>query len=322
MNRFYQSLNFNLHPNILLIKLFKPKMKKHTNSIRKTSLALLICAVLASAGSMSSCHKTNNNNNSTADSCIFLFHLHTQIIDSTIGGNSDGMMGGIDSNTTGSMNPWYLDGLNRRIELFIPQFFISNIMLVKSGGGMLTLNNVVLLKGLDSEDYYLCKVPTGTYVSAMFTVGLANSDSNMSPTMMDFITNTNLTGSLLTYNQAFPLEGTMWNGTDYYGMKITGAYDTSAAGTGLNPVPFTFNIPNSLTIAHTISLPTRGTAAANNYPVYVATSGSVNYIHILCDYGKLLTAIVNLKTNNNTNTNPTLADSLANNLTNMFRYEQ
>jgi len=298
-------------------------MKNYTKAIRKSIYVAFVCSLIIGMGPISSCHKTSNNNpSSSGDSCTFLFHLHTQIIDSTIGGNVDGY----DSNTTGSANPWYLDGLNRRIELFVPQFFISNIMLVKSDNTMIKLSNVVLLKGLDSEDYYMCKVPTGTYVSAMFTVGLANADSNMAPTMMDFLTNTNLTGSLFTYNQAYPLEGTMWNGSDYYGMKIIGAYDTSAAGaaggTPVNPIPFTFNIPNSLTIAQTIALPTRGTAAADNYPVYVATGGSTNYIHVLCDYGKLLTAIVNLKANNSTSTMPSLADSLANNLPNMFRYEQ
>ena len=267
---------------------------------------------------MTSCKKTNNNNSS--DSAIFLFHLHTQIIDSTIGGNSDGINGGLDSNTTGSYNPWYTDSLGRRIELFVPQFFISSIMLVNANGNMYPLTNVVLLKGLDSEDYYLAKAPVGTYVSAKFTVGLSNADDAISPST-DFLTNTNLTGSLLTFNQAYPTQSTMWNGSSYYGMKITGAYDTSSGGTGLNPILFSFELPNNLTTQYQITLPTRGTAAANNYPVYVATAGSTNYIHILCDYGKLLAAI-NLKTSNQTSVNPLIADTLAGNLPNMYRYEQ
>jgi len=287
-------------------------MKKHSFFILSAIAILIVASTLFT----SSCTKTNNNS-ATKDSCTFLFHLHTQIVDSTIGGNTDAS----DSNETGpGASPWYLDGLNRPIELFVPQFFISNIMLVNANGSMLSLNNVVLLKGLDSEDYYLCKVPVGTYTSAMFTVGLYNADSTMAPTM-DFLTNTNLTGALLQYNQAYPLEGSMWTGSDYIGMKITGAYDTTAGHTGANPIPFTFNIPNGLTIQHQVSLPTRGTAAANNYPVYVATAGSTNYIHVLCDYGKLL-ASINLRTSNSTAANPLIADTLANNIGSMFRYEE
>jgi len=290
-------------------------MKKHTITL----LSVIAIAISVTTICTTSCKKKSNSS-PTSDSAIFLFHFHTQIIDSTIGGNSDGLMGGIDSNTTGSTNPWYLDGLNRRIELFVPQFFVSGIMLVNANGGMYNMTNVVLLKGLDSEDYYMGNAPVGTYVSAMFTVGLSSADDITSPST-NFLTNTNLTGSLLTFNQAYPTESTMWNGTNYAGMKIAGAYDTSATGTGLNPIPFDFLIPNSLTIQHQISLPTRGTAAANNYPVYIATAGSTNYIHILCDYGKLLTAI-NLRSSNQTSVNPLIADSLANNLSGMFRYEE
>jgi hypothetical protein len=280
-------------------------MKQNTIVI----LSIVVIMMLMPAMWMTSCKKSNN---SKPDSAVFLFHLHTQIVDSTIGGNVDGY----DSNATpGSHYPWYFDSLGRHIELIMPQFFISNIMLVNQNGNMLSLKNVVILKGLDSEDYYLCKVPIGTYVSAMFTVGIANGDSIVDPAT-DFIVNG---------QDTYPIESTMWTGTDYYGMFITGEYDTSAAGIAggipVNPVHFKFAIPNGLTIQHQVSLPIRTAPAGQTYGIYVATAGSTNYIHILCDYGKLLTA-VNLLTSNNTSTNPLIADSLANKLTDMFRYEQ
>ena len=254
---------------------------------------------------MTSCKKKNNN---TTDSATFFFHFHTQIIDSTIGGNTDGY----DSNSTGSYNysPWCFDSLGRRIKLLVPQFFVSNIMLVNANGNMLTLNNVVLLKGLDSEDYYLCKVPVGTYVSAMFTVGLSNAD-DVTPPSTNFITD----------GVPYPLQSSMWNGTNYYGMKVTGAYDPASTDTAVAPsgtIAFSFEIPNSLTTATQITLPTRGSA---DYPVYVATAGSTNYIHVLCDYGKLLSGI-NLATSNQTSANPLIADTLAARIPNMFRYEE
>jgi hypothetical protein len=276
-------------------------MKKHTIAI----LCLMVIMISLMSVGMTSCKKKNN---STPDSATFLFHLHTQIIDSTIGGNTDGY----DSNTTGSFShsPWCFDSLGRRIKLLVPQFFVSNIMLVNANGTNLSLNNVVVLKGLDSEDYYLCKVPVGTYVSATFTVGLSNTDDVVTPAT-----------NFITDGIPYPLQSSMWNGTNYYGMVITGAYDPVATDTALNPagaIPFSFGIPNSLTTATQVTLPTRGTTA---YPVYLATAGSINYIHILCDYGKLLSGI-NLQTSNQTSVNPLIADTLAARIPNMFRYEQ
>lgn len=272
-------------------------MKKHT------AMLLSIAVIIISAFSlcMTSCKKKSNGTG--VDSGVFYFHLHTQIFDSTIGGNTDGL----DSNTTGSANPWYLDSLGRRIELFVPQFFISNVTLVNANGTTLTLDHVSILKGLDSEDYYLYKVPIGTYTAVTFAIGLTSADSAM-PYSTFFLTN----GFL------YPYESTMWSGTDYYGMKITGAYDTTAGHTGINPIPFSFEIPNGLTIQHPVSLPIRN---GTTYPLYVLTSGGTQYIHVLCDYGKLLSAI-NLRTSNQTSVNPLIADSLANGISNMFRYEQ
>jgi len=282
-------------------------MKKHTIFLLSIMAIMMSIATLCTT----SCKKSKNNS-STADSGLFYFHLHTQIIDSTIGGNTDAS----DSNETGpGASPWYLDGLGRRIELFVPQFFISNVILVNATGSTLTLNNVAVLKGLDSEDYFLCKVPIGTYLSAKFTVGLSAADNALSPTT-----------HFVTDSAPYPFESGMWLGSataGYNGMLITGAYDTTSAHTGLHPIPFNLAISNSLTAttANQVVLPTRGTGAYTNYPVYVLTSGGTQYIHILCDYGKLLTAI-NLRTSNQTSVNPLIADSLANNLTTMFRYEE
>jgi len=282
-------------------------MKKHT------IIFLSIVVLLFFIGSMISSCKKPSNSTGSSDSGVFLFHLHTQIIDSTIGGNTDGA----DSNTTGltNLSPWYYDSLGRRIELFVPQFFVSNVILVNATGTTLTLNNVTVLKGLDSEDYYLCKVPIGTYISAKFTIGISAANNAAPPTTL-----------FVTDGIPYPFESSMWTGatsTGYYGMIIQGAYDTTVAHTGINPLPFNLEIPNSLTsaAANQIVLPTRGTGAWSDYPVYVLTAGGTQYIHVLCDYGKLLAAI-NLKTSNQTSVNPLIADSLANNLTSMFRYEE
>ncbi len=125
-------------------------MKKHTAILFSTIISFLIVSTLCTT----SCKKTKNGS-STADSGMFYFHLHTQVVDSTIGGNTDGY----DSNTTGTTNHWYADALGRPIELFVPQFFISNVILVNANGSQLQLNNIAILKGLDSEDYYIVQSP-------------------------------------------------------------------------------------------------------------------------------------------------------------------
>src|ERR1700735_2958654 len=102
-------------------------MKKHSVIL----LFLTAITITLMSVSMTSCKPKKNN---SSDSATFLFHFHTQIIDSTIGGNTDGF----DSNTTGSHNPWYLDSLGRRIELFVPQFFVSGVILVNANGSTLT----------------------------------------------------------------------------------------------------------------------------------------------------------------------------------------
>ena len=284
-------------------------MKKYSLSI----IAISIILLTLNSFFITSCTKPVANT-VTNDSGYFYFHLHTNIYDSTIGGNTDGA----DSNAAGpGASPWNYDQLGRRILLTVPQFFISNIMLTNASGTMLTLNNVVLLKGLDSEDYYCCKVPVGTYTSAMFNVGLSTANNNMAPTTM-----------FLSNGFTYPSEASMYMSSSmgYYGMVVKGQYDTTAAHTGVNPINFSLSIPNGLTYttANSVMLPTRGTGAYASYPVYILTKGGTQYVHIYCDYGKLLSAI-NLKTSYLTDgmmNNPAVADTLANNIPNMFRYEQ
>ena len=281
--------------------------------IFKFSLLPLAAAGLFFTGQFSSCKKSSST--TSADSGTFYFHLHTNIADTTIGGNTDGA----DSNSTGiGMVPWYFDGdtTGRRIQLLIPQFFVYNVMVINSAGNMIPIKNAYLLKGLDSEDYVVGKAPVGTYIGAMFTVGLDATTNATAPTT-NFVTGGN----------PYPTESTMWYGATsmgYKGMYIVGNYDTSASHNGMNPIPFSFSLPVSLTTRYPVTLPNRGTGSYASFQPYLLTSGGIQYIHILCDYGKLL-QVINLRTSNQTDgmtTNVPIADSLAANLPNMFRYEQ
>ena len=283
-------------------------MKKITTAIT----AFILLALCINSFTITSCNKPSNP--STADSGYVYFHMHTNIGDSTIGGNTDGA----DSNAAGpGALPWNYDTLGRRLLLTVPQFFVSNIVLMNATGSMVPLNNVVLLKGLDSEVYYCCKVPIGTYTSAMFNIGISSTNNALPPSTL-----------FITDNIPYPSQATMALGTmaGYYGMVIKGQYDTTTAHSGLNPINFSLSIPNSITntTQNMVMLPTRGTGAYSNYPVYILTKGGSLYVHILCDYSKLL-SIINLKTSYQTDgmsLNPNIADSIANNIPNMIRYEE
>lgn len=266
-------------------------MKKHTILLLSViSISLTIMSLCAT-----SCKKSSN---STTDSGTFYFHLHTNIADSTIA----------DSLT------YYPDTLGRYLALTVPQFFISNVMLINASGNMVSMGNVHILKGLDSEDYVIGKAPVGTYIAAMFNVGLDATTNALPPT-------TNFTP-----NSWLPESG-MWYGSTsmgYMAMKVQGMYDTTATHSKLNPINFSFEIPNSMTSSASITLPNRGTGAWAGYPIYVLTKGGTQYVHIICDYAKLL-SVLNLKTQNITdgmNTNVSIATALAAQVPNMFRYEQ
>jgi len=275
-------------------------MKKQTLLVIAILAALFYCPITF----FTSCKKSSGG---SSDSGTFYFHLHTQVNDSTIGGNP-----GPDSTN------WAFDSNGRYIYLSTPQFFISGIQLVNANGNVYYVN-AVLLKGLDSEDYYLAKVPVGTYVSANFVVGLNSTDNALSPATL-FITDGNY----------FPLESSMYLGTGsgYNSMIIQGIYDSSSHPGSINASPgandlFTFNyaIPNAMTSGITIKMPTRG---SSSFPVYSLLSGGTQYCHLLCDYGRLMYS-VNYITQNQTNGTsiaPAVADTLVAHLSNMFRYEQ
>ena len=277
-------------------------MKKHTIVL----LSIFSILAVVTSLSVSSCKKSNNGGGgSSSDSGTFYFHLHTNVDDTTIGGNP-----GPDSSSW----EYVYDNSGARVFLTVPQFFLSGIKLHNVNGTFYSISNAVLLKGLDSEDLYLARIPIGTYDYVMFNVGLPAATNSLPPTSL-FITDGNYA----------PLESSMWTGatsTGYYGMVIQGLYDTTATHTGASPVSFNFQVSNSLlqgASTATVTMPQR--LVGFPFPPYILTGGSTQYIHILCDYAKLLQHF-DLKTANNTMANPALADTIVYYLPSMFRYEE
>jgi hypothetical protein len=98
-------------------------------------------------------------------------------------------------------------------------------------------------------------------------------------------------------------------------MNVAGLVDTSANNNGQVNFPISYQI-GSDALLKTVVMP--------NHPTdFVMDPQSTMFIHLICDYGALLKG-VNFKTESTTNTanNNAVAVKVANNIPNMFTYEQ
>ena len=239
---------------------------------------------------VSSCKKTS----SSTTMGTFYFHLHTNI----------------DTNEVDDPNMLYRDSMGRHFSLNTAQFYISNIMVHNVNGTMYTIPGAIVLKNIDSEQYVIGQAPVGTYDYVMFNVGLDAATNALSPTA--FTTTGYIPNS------------TMWYGNTTQGymfMKLAGTADTTAAQSGTNLVNFSYEIGSSANLK-SVTMPVR--TGSPDYLYTLTASGGNNFIHIICDYGKLL-SVVNFKTQDSTDSyslNPTIANTIANNIPNMFRYEE
>lgn len=251
------------------------------------SFCLMITILLLG---MASCKKDNTS--STASTGTFYIHLHTNI----------------DTNEVDDKNALYSDASGRHFSLSTAQFYLSNIMLHNVTGSMYTFSGVTIIKNIDSEAYLVGQAPVGTYDYVMFNVGLDSATNAMSPTAFSPI--------------GYVSNSSMWYGSSSQGykfMKLAGTADTSLGQTGTNLVNFSYEIGSNANL-RTVTMPVR----SGTYAPYILTKGGTQYLHLVCDYGALL-SVVNFKTQDSTNTytiNPALSTTIANNMANMFRYEE
>ena len=258
--------------------------------IKYLSIFAVLAAVIISAGS---CKKTNKT---TAATGTFYFHIHTDI----------------DTSEVDDTAALYSDATGRHIGLTTGNFIISNITLKNADGSTYAMSGVQILKTIDSEEYIIGTAPVGVYTSVSFNIGDLSANV-LRPTASLFYTTISGNGMLYGASDS--------SSTGCMNFKIKGFADTTAGQTGTNPVHFSYEIGGDARI-RTVTMPTRGTAA---YPTnYVLTSGGTQYIHLIADYGKLL-SVMDFKTQDSTNgysIHPAIADSIANNIPNMFRYEE
>ena len=256
-------------------------------NIKLSGLLAIILSLVISSILNTSCKKTT----STATGTVYI-HLHTNI-DTTE----------VDDTTT-----LYSDASGRHFSLTKAQFFVSNIILQNADGSSYTMKNAYILKGIDSEQYLVGTAPVGTYTSFKFNLGL------------DATTNAKTPASFAPTGYLPSSE--MWYGNSTQGymfMKIQGFADTTLAQNGTNLMPFSYEIGSAANLK-TVTMPVR----SGTYAPYTLVSGGVIYLHLVCDYGKLL-SVIDFKTQPTTDTyttNPAIATSIANNCSNLFDYEE
>ena len=254
-------------------------------------IILLFISVILTTLFSSSCTKSSNSGGTTG---TFYIHLHTDI----------------DTNEVADTTVLYRDAMGRHFSLKTVQFFLSNIVLQNANGTTYSVANAVVLKDIDSEAYIIGNAPIGAYTSVSFNVGLDSSTNTKTPGF--FNTNGYIPTSAMWY-------GTVTKGYNF--MKLQGYADTTIMQTGVNPVSFSYLIGSEANLRK-VTMPIRSANTA--YKPYLLTANSIVYIHIICDYGNLL-SVVNFNTQYSTDSytlNPSIATKIANNIPNMFHYEE
>lgn len=250
------------------------------------SFSIILIAI--SFTTITSCKKKDT----TPATGTFYMHIHANI----------------DTNEVDNNDTLYKDASGRRFSLSVANFYMSNISIHNVNGSTYTFSGAKILVSIDGEQYLVGQAPIGTYDYVTFDIGLDAATNALAPT-------------------GFTANGTASNTTMWYGsasqgymfMKIHGMVDT--AGPYVQPISYEIGSASNL---RTVTLPTRGTGGYSSYSPYTLLSGGAQYVHVVCDYGALL-SVVDFKTQRSTNSytvNPSLATTIANNLSNFVRYEE
>jgi len=244
-----------------------------------------LIAIVSLVCFLSACSKKNNPAPATPMGVVY-FHIHTDIDTNEV-----------DSGVVAK------DASGRHFQLNLAKFYLSGIVLYKADGSTYTLNNVYILKDMENEVYYADSVPTGNYTSVSFNVGLDAAANAKAPS---------------GYVPSNVLSSTsMWFGSTsegYIFMNVQGLADTTVAQTGPVNSPFNYLIGTSAMLKN-VKMPAMDAAMS-------VVTNQVAYVHIVADYGKLLSGI-DFKTQSNASpyVNAATAMQIDNNIPNMFRYE-
>ena len=224
---------------------------------------------------------------SVVDSGKFYLHLHTNV----------------DTNEVEDYSTVYTTSDGRKIAVTRAQMYLSNIQLVNTNGSTYTIPGKVILKTLETEQYFAANVPVGDYRTVKMLVGVENA--NVADTV---------------FNHPEMWFGAAPQADAFVFVNLQGSIDTTtnANGTIAQMQPFIYKVGGHR--YNTITMP-------DHTPVYNITKALNTYAHITIDYNKLFTGV---QLNKNTNLMITsLSDNdsgivnIVNaNIPSMFSYEQ
>ncbi len=246
-------------------------------------------AVLAAVLIITGCHKTKDK---AANGSLGI-HLHTDI----------------DTLEVDSLGSLYPDHNGRLMALNDARFYISDISIQNENGSWYEIPNSLILKSYELEDYYVASVPSGNYTSIRFYVGLDSATNASTPASHNSSSGQDtVLSSILEPNMYFgPNQG-------YKFLYLSGSILLVGSH---SPVPVTYQI-GGVASRQLITMP---------FLAYTVQPGLLHYVHINCDYGKLLEGI-SISTGHNDNGNSfgtasqvTTATLVADSIQNMFIYE-
>jgi hypothetical protein len=246
------------------------------------AVAALLCALL-----ITGC-KTNN-----AGNAILALHIHTYL----------------DSNEI-VFGTSYPNPAGRNITVNRAEFYISNIVLTGTDGSLTAVSGTVLVAP-PAEDYIVGSIPVGNYKSITFNVGIPVTNNHDDPSAH---------GGGDPLSSQTPSMHFASNTDGYIFMAFEGLVDSSVSGTGTPSKPFSYHIGTD-SLLRPVVMPDHSVAPYNT--PFSANAGKATYIHIIADYARLVRG-VDMNANNITNTTDVkpLADTLANHIPGMFRYEE
>jgi len=234
-------------------------------------------------------------------------HLHTYI--------------GSNLVAPGDLQEFYPDSLGRIEELQYAQFYITNVSFHSTTRGWITLANSVLLKREEYEEYVLGNIPADNYDDVRFTFGLGNTLDQTNPSSYSTSAGED---TVLSAAESFMYQSGA-QPPQYSFMKVAGWVDTTTSHKGNAALPnlpyFNYTI-GGLGDTLVITLPVQA------FSLTPQPYNSIQLVHVICDYGKMLQ---NIQV-----TNPTYStgSSFSNNaqqqqnainifnaIKNMFRYE-
>lgn len=247
-------------------------------------LKIYLTAVVAISLVLNACHKTKDN--APTQTGTLGLHIHTNI-------------------ATHEADPgtFYADANGRQMALTTAQFYVTDVALQKTDGSWLSVPGSVILKRIESEEYFVGTVPAGNYTSVRFYIGLSDSLNGTTPAQ-----HTTAADSVLSATESVMYFG---SGQGYKVLSIKGSVMVNSVADSID-----YQIGGSANRT-LITMPTQS---------FTVVPNQLNYEHITCDYGKLLQNIdMSVSTNRTGNTygaNPSTAATVAGNLSTIFTYEQ